>query len=68
MEPDDFRACLISMGYDLVSIPNPCPRGPHQCPVLHMDHLLCVPTLTVRDLLITPIGAGRNYPISNRGY
>lgn len=25
MEPDDFRACLISMGYDLVSAPHPPP-------------------------------------------
>ncbi|XP_077818232.1 alpha-actinin-3 isoform X9 [Macaca mulatta] len=28
MEPDDFRACLISMGYDLVSAPQPLPRSP----------------------------------------
>lgn len=28
MEPDDFRACLISMGYDLVSTPPPRPQSP----------------------------------------
>ncbi|XP_063499553.1 alpha-actinin-3 isoform X8 [Symphalangus syndactylus] len=28
MEPDDFRACLISMGYDLVRAPQPLPRSP----------------------------------------
>lgn len=28
MEPDDFRACLISMGYDLVSVLQPCPGVP----------------------------------------
>ncbi|XP_068833788.1 alpha-actinin-3 isoform X11 [Capricornis sumatraensis] len=27
MEPDDFRACLISMGYDLVGVLQLCPRG-----------------------------------------
>ena len=32
MEPDDFRACLISMGYDLVSVLQPCPGVPSVAP------------------------------------
>lgn len=35
MEPDDFRACLISMGYDLVSVPQPLPKESHRRPLLH---------------------------------
>ena len=32
MEPDDFRACLISMGYDLVSVLQSCPGVPSVAP------------------------------------
>lgn len=40
MEPDDFRACLISMGYDLVSAPSLRRRSPISASLLHRDHLL----------------------------
>lgn len=43
MEPDDFRACLISMGYDLVSNLD-LSRSLISATLLHMDHLVCPPT------------------------
>lgn len=50
MEPDDFRACLISMGYDLVSAPHPPPISTY---VLHMDHLLCASQFNIHDLIFS---------------
>lgn len=40
MEPDDFRACLISMGYDLVSAPTSVPEVPSApCPTYGHSHM-----------------------------
>lgn len=62
MEPDDFRACLISMGYDLVSEhPSPPSQESHQCPRLRMAHLLCTSYLHIHVLISSshPLGLGR---------
>lgn len=48
MEPDDFRACLISMGYDLVSAPHAHPES-HRCPPL-----LCASHLHIHALISSP--------------
>lgn len=42
MEPDDFRACLISMGYDLVSAPN-CVAGVPSVPLPYIVITYCIP-------------------------
>lgn len=65
MEPDDFRACLISMGYDLVSVPQSHPRSPFSASLLHTDHLLCPSHLHIHDLTSSssrPLGLGRITP------
>lgn len=60
MEPDDFRACLISMGYDLVSAPHPPPIST----LSYMDHLLCASHLNIHDLIFSshPLRLGRIRP------
>lgn len=70
MEPDDFRACLISMGYDLVSTPPPPSPESHQCPLLCMDHLLYASHLHIHDLISSSLhllGLGRIIPF-HMGY
>lgn len=67
MEPDDFRACLISMGYDLVSAPSLCRGSPISASLLQRDHLLCPSYLHMRFILSMPTEAGQNDPTSHRG-
>lgn len=64
MEPDDFRACLISMGYDLVSTPSPVPGVPSGPSPVYGFHL------HIQDLIsssLYPLGLGRIFPF-HAGY
>lgn len=63
MEPDDFRACLISMGYDLVSAPSLRRRSPISASLLHRDHLPHPFHLPMRFISPSrPLGLGRMTP------